>query len=178
MENPSQMSNGTQAKIILSAAETAVQEIVRLINDPDRLGGYFSLFLNGDPYLTKRMGTINDIGPTSASERIRKYCSYSFEKASRLWTNYLRQEHLLSWQTRELAKKQYGGAALFIDKYKRVWILSFSGFLEMQDEAAMLLTGALTVSSMKKAREMAAISNNQTFLEYVGKESIVDCHDS
>ena len=105
----------------------------------------------GSPLLLAVFGVLSD------SER-DEYMAFAQEKAKRLAAN---SRHLSSWESRDLNAKppQYAGAVK-----TRLFILSFSGFKEEQDEAAMLVA-AMNVELMDggPAAMLAQMSKNGYF---------------
>lgn len=78
---------------------------------------------------------------------------YTQEKAHRLATY---TTHFTSWQSRDVDRKQYGGAIEAGD-----FILSCSGFPEHGDEAVdTLIARILHLINMNQAMEIMAISDN------------------
>ncbi len=70
---------------------------------------------------------------TYAEEKALKYWEFAQEKADRL-ANHFDKGHLSSYQSRAPEKMRWGGAI----RTPGGWILSFSGFPELMDEAFML----------------------------------------
>lgn len=106
-----------------------------------------------DPRLEETIGVL---GPNDAEcPRIVR------EKAERLLNTYVESDrrYHCSWQTRDLAKKQYGGAILAHD-----WVLSFSGCSEMMDEAICLCVARVTgLHNQTDAEYIAAITGNELY---------------
>ncbi|MBI2013324.1 MAG: hypothetical protein HYS87_00600 [Candidatus Colwellbacteria bacterium] len=100
-------------------------------DEKHRSGGYFCLRplgLECAPVVVSQIGTITD--PVKA----RKYFELAQEKANRLDAHIKTMGHKSSWQSRDPAKNQWGGAI-----FANGWIFSFSGLPELADEAAMVL---------------------------------------
>lgn len=88
-----------------------------------RTGGYVCLMdPQGHGVLNLKGGEIIDW------ERRQRCITLSNEKPERLLKH---PDHLLSWQSRNPDNTQYGGAI----RLPSQWLLGFSGFLEMDDEA-------------------------------------------
>lgn len=95
-----------------------------------------------------------------------EYIAFCQEKVKRLLTMHYQDGHLLSWESRNEDKKQYGGAITTKPFYLPAFYFGFSGLPEMLDEAAMLLTAVRAgCMSMEKAKELAELSRNTFFLE-------------
>lgn len=138
-------------KLILSLAEQITEFIVK--NEEGQEGGVLCVVApeNGLPLLICVFGQLPE-------EEIREYTEFAQEKATRLAKN---SGDWTSWQSRDMntTPKRYGGAIKTED-----FILSFSGFKEEQDEAAMLVlatgTGMLPGGV---AALLAQMSKNQYF---------------
>ena len=82
---------------------------------------------------------------TYEEQKALKYWEFAQEKADRL-ANHFGEGHLSSYQSRAPEKMRWGGAI----RTPGGWILSFSGFPELMDEAFMLAVarqaGLITVS--------------------------------
>jgi hypothetical protein len=100
--------------------------------------------------------TVGTLGPNDAE------CpTIVREKATRVQVDYLNSErtHHSSWQSRDLAAKQYGGAFMAHD-----WVLSFSGCSEHMDEAICLVVAeVIGLFSKIDAEYIAAISGNEIY---------------
>lgn len=81
----------------------------------------------------------------------------TMEKTGRLNRN---NNHLSSWQSKNIPNNQYGGAVR-----TRVHIVAVAGLGQLGDEAvALAFAVRRDLSSQKKAKEIATISNNFLFL--------------
>ncbi|GEM_PF-1678999 len=114
--------NGTMLAIVDSVAGQGSRLFC-----PDRTGGYFCVAYaySGLPILIAEIGN-------PPADKVERYLTFAQEKAKRLAEN---PDHKSSWQSRDETKDQWGGA-IRAGRY----ILSFSGFPELVDEAVMLLT--------------------------------------
>ncbi len=90
-----------------------------------RTGAYFCLAnrMTGLPLLIASVGSVH-------SDKVEKYLTFCQEKAKRLRNN----GRLSSWESRNPAKNQWGGAVAINDDL----IFSMSGLPELGDEAVML----------------------------------------
>ncbi len=119
-----------------------------------RDGGYLCVaphMQNGVPFLVALVGTV----PELKAERCRVFAE---EKVARLNKH---PEHVSSWQSRDPAASQWGGAIVAGD-----YVLSFSGLPEDADEALMLFTairlGLIPTGGEKMSRILDA-SNNRRY---------------
>lgn len=122
-------------------------------NEPGQEGGVLCIaHPDGSPML------LCIYGFTTRTPELDEYIAFAQEKAARLAS---RPGDYSSWQSRDMDAnpKQYGGAVKLSD-----FILSFSGFKEEQDEAAMLVL-AMNVDLMDggPAALIAQISKNEYF---------------
>ena len=129
----------------LEKAEYLV-DLYRQINrnpSPDKNGGFLNLV---HPYFSsKYCCPIGDI----PGRKAKKYYGFSLEKATRLYSDWLRnfalgidtKDILSSYQTRDPKENKWGGAVLFEDKHESPSIISFSGLNEFGDEAFSLILG-------------------------------------
>ncbi|EKD47335.1 MAG: hypothetical protein ACD_66C00109G0002 [uncultured bacterium] len=126
-----------------------------------RRGGFLTVYQydgqNGPYLLTVRIGLS---GPQCAwrnsglsqemASRLARFQRYALKKSS-------------SWQTRNVQENMFGGAISARDH-----VLAFSGLGELYDEALMLaLAISLELLDMSQAHEIAQISANHIFLEFV-----------
>ena len=95
-----------------------------------RAGGYFCLSTVCYSNAPLRVMMVGD----PPADKRAKYFELCIEKANRLIANGLGpQQHKLSWQSRNEAYDQWGGAVRWGD-----YVFSFSGLPELADEALML----------------------------------------
>lgn len=84
----------------------------------------------------------------------RKSIAICQEKAGRLQS---RPKDISSWQSRNIADFQYGGAIKIGDDF----IVSLSGLIELADEAALVIFAyRLQLINWQEAKAIAEISNN------------------
>lgn|GEM_PF-1672295 len=133
----------------------------------EKTGGYLTMrdSGNGQIILCVPLGHI-------PSDKVHKYAMLSQEKAWRLWEKHSQRGDKLSWQSRDPELCAYGFQSIGKDNWG-LWggaihagpfILSFSGLPEMGDEALVLVLAVLAdFITLKKAWEMATISNNRVF---------------
>jgi len=141
-----------QIGIILREADTILTRVT--IDDGHQHGGILCV---AEPE-TGRALFLGPFGVLTAEE-YDEYTIFAQEKARRLATN---RAHFTSWQSRDMTTnpKRYAGAVKLRDGH----ILSFSGFKEEQDEAAMLVL-AMNIGAMDggPAALLAQLSGNQYF---------------
>lgn len=115
-----------------------------------RKGGFLCIAnTEGAPRLTCIIGDVH-------KKKHRKYVRLAQEKAKRLARH---ADHILSWQSRNKDKNQWGGAVRTPH-----CIFSFSGLTEMADEALMIMVAQRMreISTVKgQAASMASISGNK-----------------
>jgi hypothetical protein len=143
---------------LISWVSGLVEEIISdcaRSQDRQHRGGYFGIgTTQGDVLFTMAVGRILD---SSAAERRLTFC---VEKIRRLGNN---PGHLSSWQSRDPDNGRYGGAIR-----TRRHILSFSGFPELHDEAAMVSLATFDAGffgfSLARRKRIRQISNNELIL--------------
>ncbi|MFA5000906.1 MAG: hypothetical protein WC531_01615 [Candidatus Paceibacterota bacterium] len=144
-------------KLLFDLVTELLREITncnrRLSQGDQRFGGYLCVFRDSPdqdklvPILVIRVG-----GPTIGKEA--KYFNLCQEKALRLMAH---QNHLSSWQTREVERELCGGAIRTKD-----FIISFSGLTEKADEAILVNAAfKLGMLSGSTAEAIASHSENQ-----------------
>ena len=141
----------SQARVVLDTVLEKFQPQFK--TKRETTGGYFILAdgLSGLPEFSMFLGQLPD-------ERAAEVVHYAAEKARRLAVTSLEESHHLSWQSRDPDLNRWGGAVFFHDADK---ILSFSGFPELWDEAAMLALGVrLFDASSMDIFGLARISDN------------------
>lgn len=107
-----------------------------------RRGGYLCVAEGdtGNPHFTVL------VGGSVSQEKLPKYYRLAHEKAVRLARN---PKHISSFQSRD-GKERFGGAVRTLNG----WILSFSGFPELIDEALVLVQMRMSIwPDNKKAAE-------------------------
>ena len=114
----------------VSSIEREIPRLNEQLPDTDKRGG-------GYLCVTKVRGGIPEDAPLCivrlgepAKEKISKYFEFSLEKASRLSDH---RDHVSSWQSRDPENSRWGGAIRAED-----YILSFSGLVELADEAVLV----------------------------------------
>ena len=116
-------------EVLFAAAEQALRRVIAEMSDdekakPNRTGGRFTIAISTQErlliYGPVKLGELTE-------ERDQTVSYFSMEKAMRL---HLHPDHQTSRESRDEAAKQYAGAKRFGD----VYILSFSGFSEEDDE--------------------------------------------
>jgi hypothetical protein len=136
---------------ILEAANRILQYIPK--HEDHQRGGVFCIAdsTTGLPIFLCLFGCLTE-------EELTAYMAFAMEKAKRLAAH---SDHFSSWESRELqaTPARYGGAIR-----TGHFILSFSGFNEEQDEAAMLVL-ALRTGELDddQAARIAHLSNNPYF---------------
>ena len=133
---------------LLQSLKEILPEAMLLVEG--RTGGYFCMANHvGTPLLIFWFGEM-------PREKARKYFHLCQEKAARLALHY---EHCLSFESRDPGLDRWGGAVR-----TRNGILSFSGFPEDLDEAAMLVLSLVIEGlSEEDAARFAQLSQNQYF---------------
>ncbi|MFA6476106.1 MAG: hypothetical protein WCV68_01675 [Candidatus Paceibacterota bacterium] len=119
----------------------------RLPADQRRYGGYLSVFAADQDQSEPPLAVIRVGDPTK--EKMGKYYDLCLEKGRRLLAH---PGHLSSWQSRNVAKEQYGGAMCTPD-----FVLGFSGHTELGDEA--ILVNACFAVGMLPGSTAAAIAS-------------------
>lgn len=109
------------ANQIISAASSCLHDIVNALS-LDKFGGYLCVAdtADGTPLIVVQVGSV------PSTEKRRKYCDFSQEKAFRLAHH---RGEISSWLSRNEAENKWGGA-IRAGKF----IFSFSGLTEQQDE--------------------------------------------
>ena len=127
-----------------------------------RNGGYFCLLEEGCGDFTidpMRVGKV-------AKDNHKECIDLCREKVYRLFSTHLNNDHLLSSQSRDEDKEQYGGAVCVDTPHSHTLFFGFSGLSEMADEITMFLaTVKAGCISMTEAKKLAGLSNNTLFLE-------------
>lgn len=137
--------------------KNAVESVVNVLATPDKEGGYFCListthFLRDPPILVERVGYI---GTSAKAERNWNLCQ---EKARRLARH---PEHRLSWESRNEAADQWGGA-ITVGEH----ILSFSGLTEPTDEAVVVIVALiLEIMTLEEAEAVAGRDDHRILRE-------------
>ncbi|MBI4133442.1 hypothetical protein HY478_02405 [Candidatus Uhrbacteria bacterium] len=136
---------------VAEAVGLVIEELDRAVGaSQERRGGYFCWTADqpGAPVLVHAL-----VGVVSSAEKSERYLRLSCEKAVRLARL---PRHHSSWESRDEQHERYGGAIR-----AKGAILSFSGFPETADEAAMLLA-ALKLGGLSwiDACTIANTSNN------------------
>jgi len=137
---------------LLKLVDESVREVIRVVADAKRTGGFFCYALGQSLIGMWRIGQIAD--EAAAQKCIRNV----LEKASRLAH---RPDDVSSWQTRKPQEHQYGGAIRTTGG-----ILSFSGLTEEMDETAMLLVAIASHTCQLPpvtALRIAGVSGNRLF---------------
>lgn len=144
-------------------AKAAFNNVLRLIGDPERTGGYFIAadLSNG------RIWAIIMLGEISSDEKAEGYLLNSEEKVKRLFS---RPGDVSSFQSRNPEEGKYAGAIRM-----NTQIFSFSGLPELWDEA-LVLEIAIRIGTHLLTKEgytqIIQASNNpfvtETFAHYPG----------
>jgi hypothetical protein len=139
--------------------EEVVADALSLMGDPNRKGGYFCLSRTN----ARRILLVTQIGEIDSDEKADKYRLFCQEKSIRLacWP-----DHVSSFQSRNESAEQYGGAILTSE-----YILSFSGFPELWDEACMLEVvrrDPRIKFTFERHTRIMRVSNNQFVTETFG----------
>ncbi len=121
----------------------------------DRTGFYLTVY---DLFKPQAPALVRVIGEVPADKR-SKYWFFSGEKPGRLILNR-DKGHRSSWQSRNPDEDEWGGAAL-----GETLAIGVSGLPELDDESVSLaLLVAVSDLPEAQAQEIAAISNNQSYL--------------
>lgn len=147
-------------ELVYGSAYVALNNIMQMPDhDPNRKGGYLSLVSKN----SGRVEAVLLVGECDAPHSLRYY-RFCLEKADRL---YMKKSHKSSFQSRDEREQMYQGA---IKCPRQNLILSFSGFNEPEDETISLVSAiGLDSITLAEAMEIAAISDNQFFAEYIAK---------
>ncbi|MEK7642372.1 MAG: hypothetical protein AAB392_01110 [Patescibacteria group bacterium] len=139
---------------IVASAGDITDYIIK--NEEDKKGGvlYVGDSKTGLPLLSCVFGSLTE-------EKITKYKFFATEKAERLAKT---SWHDTSWQSRDMDTDPKGYAGAVRVNGTEGFILSFSGFTEEQDEAAMLVL-AMNIGLMngEAAALLVQMSKNQYF---------------
>lgn len=128
---------------------------ILLEEDIDKSSGYFTIAgaENNRPLLVVSIGSI-------PKRKTEEYLFFSIENSQRLAEMRDLNNHCSSWQSRDEESKYWGGAV----SLNQSFIFSFSGLLELADEAVMLgAAWRLGLISREYAEKVAGISDNQYF---------------
>ncbi len=155
---------GVATPVILSTAEEILQTLATI---PEYKEGKYSGYLTirrklaAEIVICCRLGIIphQDDADPKFRTKARKYLWCSQEKPKRLIEMNFKYGHVLSWQSKDVTKNQYGGS---------VWCgefaISFSGLPELADEALCLVLAAhFGWITIEQANEYASISQNLYF---------------
>lgn len=147
----------------------SVMDVMRYLEDngEHRTGGYFRYYSLDGSSQTPSLVLLNEfhVGELTP-EQLERYKFYSEEKALRLARNSA--DHLTSMESRDPDANLWGGAVL---TYGRHGILTFSGFPDKADEAAMWLAEVrLELMSFGDACCIARnVTRNETLFEVVAR---------
>ncbi|MFA6227535.1 MAG: hypothetical protein WC631_03635 [Candidatus Paceibacterota bacterium] len=146
--------NAEAISCIVFAANSILPRACKL-DGRDRKGGYLCVAEpDGKIVLVMLIGEVPDL------EKANLFKTFCQEKATRLAQN---PEHISSWQTRDVEKKQYGGAV----RTGKGYIYSFSGFTEEVDESfsARVAFQNWDDMSIEHRTKIAGISGNRYLIE-------------
>ncbi|RJQ42882.1 MAG: hypothetical protein C4534_09370 [Gaiellales bacterium] len=150
--------------LFLTSAYFVIERVIRKLDDPQRQGGYFSVFdvegaKIGSPLVSILVGDLPEA-------KTREKLEFSHEKAIRL-AGHLNEGHLSSFQSKDEENGKWPGAVLikgYFGDLDGARIFSFSGLPPAWDEAAMLLVGTSAhLIAPSGAKEIADISRNDVF---------------
>ncbi len=150
--------------LILRTVMDIAEGLIPYINNknpdgPTRTGGVLRVWQRvdeGGPYLEVLMCSIGELGV-----KLPTYLQFSLEKGERLITH---PDHVSSWQSRDEAAEQYGGAIRC-----GPFVLSFSGLPEAWDETVLLLAAAkLSLTDAAQEYAILTVSANPTFAQFLG----------
>ncbi len=120
-------------------------------------GAFHCRHVRADGWLDVHCTTL--IG-TPTKDKALKYWEFAQEKADRL-ANHFDEGHLSSYQSRAPEKMRWGGAI----RSPGDWVLSFSGFPELMDEAFML--AVVHYAGLMGRKEVVLVANVHGNLSHV-----------
>ena len=151
---------GESRKEFLEVAETVMERFLALPENPDktRTGGYLAVMDNGKMVMVIELSV-------SQPEKADKYFRLCQEKARRL-SAHADQNHVSSWQSRNISRNRYGGGVAAPSDSGGVeaglgMVGAISGLVEHGDEAVTLVIWMIfRWLVLKDAEKIIAISEN------------------